>query len=151
MISRAALPATFADLHREFYDFWAVGKTVFVRLALRGTLTDPLEIPFGTILPTGKRMDAPCVDIWELEKGKIKKFDVLPRGLNKLDAAQRLRESHSGPPRLNERKFAPTAPSSNPLNQKNASECAASAVAELTENGHHNLAPNQDTTPQRNP
>jgi ketosteroid isomerase-like protein len=70
----------FADMHRALYDFWAVGNTVFVRLALQGTHTGPLETPFGTIPPTGKRMDAPCVDIWELEKGKIKKFDCYPEG-----------------------------------------------------------------------
>lgn len=25
-------------------------------------------------------MDAPCADIWELENGKIKKFDCYPSG-----------------------------------------------------------------------
>jgi ketosteroid isomerase-like protein len=70
----------FADMHRELYDFWTVGNTVFVRLALQGTHTGPLETPFGTIPPTGKRMDAPCADIWELENAKIKKFDCYPSG-----------------------------------------------------------------------
>jgi ketosteroid isomerase-like protein len=70
----------FADMHRELYDFWTVGNTVFVRLALQGTHTGPLQTPFGTIPPTGKRMDAPCVDIWELDNGKIKKFDCYPSG-----------------------------------------------------------------------
>ncbi len=70
----------FADMHRELYDMWHVGNTVFVRLALQGTHTGPLETPFGTIAPTGKRMDAPCVDIFELENGKIKKFDCYPEG-----------------------------------------------------------------------
>jgi len=28
----------------------------------------------------GKKMDAPCVDIFELENGKIKKFDCYPEG-----------------------------------------------------------------------
>lgn len=27
----------FHDMHRELYDFWTVGNTVFVRLALQGT------------------------------------------------------------------------------------------------------------------
>lgn len=70
----------FADMHRELYDFWTVGNTVFVRLALQGTHTGPLQTPFGTISPTGKKMDAPCVDIWELENGRIKKFDCYPSG-----------------------------------------------------------------------
>jgi ketosteroid isomerase-like protein len=72
--------AAFADMHRALYDFWTVGSTVFVRLALQGTHTGPLQTPFGTIPPTGKRMDAPCVDIWELDNGKIRKFDCYPSG-----------------------------------------------------------------------
>jgi ketosteroid isomerase-like protein len=70
----------FADMHRELYDFLTVGNTVFVRLALQGTHTGPLQTPFGTIPPTGKRMDAPCVDILELDNGKIRKFDCYPSG-----------------------------------------------------------------------
>jgi ketosteroid isomerase-like protein len=70
----------FADMHRELYDLWTVGDTVLVRLALQGTHTGPLETPFGTLPPTGKSMDAPCVDVFELENGKIKKFDCFPEG-----------------------------------------------------------------------
>jgi hypothetical protein len=67
-------------MHRELYNMWHVGNTVFVRLALQGTHTGPLRTPFGTIPPTGNKMDAPCVDIFELENGKIKKFDCYPEG-----------------------------------------------------------------------
>lgn len=76
----------FADMHRELYDMWTVGAahgqyhTVLVRLALQGTHTGPLETPFGTLPPTGKKMNAPCADIFELENGKIKKFDCFPEG-----------------------------------------------------------------------
>jgi ketosteroid isomerase-like protein len=70
----------FGDMHRELYNLWHVGNTVFVRLALQGTHTGPLRTPFGTIPPTGNKMDAPCVDIFELENGKIKKFDCYPEG-----------------------------------------------------------------------
>jgi ketosteroid isomerase-like protein len=70
----------FADMHREIYDLWTVGDTVLVRLALQGTHTGPLETPFGTLPPTGKQMDAPCADIFELENGKIKRFDCFPEG-----------------------------------------------------------------------
>jgi ketosteroid isomerase-like protein len=70
----------FADMHRELYNVWTVGSTVIVRLALQGTHTGPLRTPFGTIPPTGKKMDAPCADIFELENGKIKKFDCYPEG-----------------------------------------------------------------------
>jgi hypothetical protein len=60
----------FPDMHRA----------LFVRLALQGTHTGPLETEFGTIRPTGMRMDAPCADIWELENGKITKFDCYNEG-----------------------------------------------------------------------
>jgi hypothetical protein len=70
----------FGDMHRELYNFWTVGNTVLVRLALQGTHTGPLETPFGTIPATGNKMDAPCADIFELEDGKIKKFDCYPEG-----------------------------------------------------------------------
>jgi ketosteroid isomerase-like protein len=70
----------FGDMHRELYNMWTLGDTVIVRLALQGTHTGPLATPFGTIPPTGKKMDAPCADIFELEDGKIKRFDCYPEG-----------------------------------------------------------------------
>ena len=33
-----------------------------------------------TLPPTGKRMDAPCCDVFELVDGKIKRFDCYPEG-----------------------------------------------------------------------
>lgn len=83
----------FGDMHRELYDLWTVGDTVIVRLALQGTHTGPLATPFGTIPPTGKKMDAPCADIFELEDGKIKRFDCYPEGsviLTQLGVIQNL-------------------------------------------------------------
>jgi ketosteroid isomerase-like protein len=84
----------FGDMHRELYDIWSVGdETVVVRLALQGTHTGPLATPFGTIPPTGNRMDAPCADIFELEDGKIKRFDCYPEGsviLTQLGVIQNL-------------------------------------------------------------
>jgi predicted ester cyclase len=72
--------SAFGDMHRELYDMWTLGDTVIVRLALQGTHTGPLATPFGTIPPTGKKMDAPCVDIFELDNGKIRRFDCYPEG-----------------------------------------------------------------------
>jgi ketosteroid isomerase-like protein len=72
--------AAFADMHRELYDMWTVGNTVIVRLALQGTHTGPLETPFGTIPATGNKMDAPCADIFDMENGKIRRFDCYPEG-----------------------------------------------------------------------
>jgi ketosteroid isomerase-like protein len=86
--------AAFADMHRELYDLWTVGDdTVIVRLALQGTHTGPLVLPFGTLPPTGKTMDAPCADIFELEDGKIRRFDCYPEGsviLTQLGVIQNL-------------------------------------------------------------
>jgi ketosteroid isomerase-like protein len=84
----------FGDMHRELFDLWTVGdETVIVRLALQGTHTGPLATPFGTIPATGNRMDAPCVDIFELADGKIKRFDCYPEGsviLTQLGVIQNL-------------------------------------------------------------
>jgi ketosteroid isomerase-like protein len=56
------------------------GDTVIVELALQGTQKGPLELPMGTIPPTGKRMDAPCCDVFSLKNGKIQSFDCYPSG-----------------------------------------------------------------------
>jgi len=70
----------FPDMHRELYDFYVAGDTVVVVLALQGTHKGPLETPMGIIPPTGKRMDAPCCDVFHLKNGKIQKFDCYPSG-----------------------------------------------------------------------
>ena len=36
--------------------------------------------PFGVLPATGKQMDAPCCDVFELQDGKIKRFDCYPEG-----------------------------------------------------------------------
>ena len=66
----------FPDMHRELFRFYVSGDDiVVVQLALQGTHLGPLSLPEGTIPPTGKRMDAPCCDVFELVDGKIKRFD----------------------------------------------------------------------------
>ena len=65
----------FPDMHRELHSFYVVGDIVVVQLHLQGTHTGPLDLPAGTVPPTGKRMDAPCCDVFELVDGKIKRFD----------------------------------------------------------------------------
>jgi hypothetical protein len=73
-----------------------MGQVVVVQLALQGTHDGPLRLPFGELPPTGKQMDAPCCDVFELEQGKLKRFDCYPKGsiifaqlgiLKNLDAA----------------------------------------------------------------
>jgi ketosteroid isomerase-like protein len=70
----------FPDMHRELYQLYVSGNIVVVQLALQGTHLGPLSLPFGTLPPTGKRMDAPCCDVFELADGKIKRFDCYPEG-----------------------------------------------------------------------
>ncbi len=86
----------FSDMHRELYRLYADGDVVVVQLALQGTHDGPLRAAGGVLEPTGRRMDAPCCDVFELENGKIKRFDCYPSGtvilaqlgvLGALDAA----------------------------------------------------------------
>ena len=86
----------FSNMHRELYRIYVDRNVVVVQLALQGTHDGPLQLPFGELPATGKQMDAPCCDVFELEGGKIKRFDCYPEGsiifaqlgvLNNLDAA----------------------------------------------------------------
>jgi ketosteroid isomerase-like protein len=70
----------FPDMHRELYRLFVSGDTVIVELALQGTHKGPLALPFGNIPPTGKRMDAPCCDVFRLKDGKIQSFNCYPSG-----------------------------------------------------------------------
>ena len=70
----------FSDMHRELYRFYPSDDVVVVQLALQGTHLGPLHMPGGTLAPTGRRMDAPCCDVFELVDGKIKRFDCYPEG-----------------------------------------------------------------------
>src|SRR5260370_15313461 len=87
----------FSKMHRELYRIYTDGNVVVGQLALQGTHDGPLQLPFGELPATGKQMDAPCADIFELdENGKIIRFDCYPEGsiifaqlgvLTKLEAA----------------------------------------------------------------
>jgi ketosteroid isomerase-like protein len=70
----------FPDMHRELYQLYVSGNIVVVQLALQGTHLGSLQLPAGTLPPTGNRMDAPCCDVFELTDGKIKRFDCYPSG-----------------------------------------------------------------------
>jgi predicted ester cyclase len=72
--------AAFPDMHRELFRFYSTGNIVVVQLALQGTHNGPLRLPVGTIPPTGKKMNAPCCDVFELVGSKIKRFDCYPSG-----------------------------------------------------------------------
>ncbi|GGV02859.1 ketosteroid isomerase [Streptomyces albospinus] len=75
-----AYAKAFPDMHRELERFYLDGDVVVVQLRLQGTHLGPLELPSGTVPPTGRRMDAPCCDVFELVDGKIKRFDCYPSG-----------------------------------------------------------------------
>ena len=71
----------FPDMHREIFQMYPSGDNiVVVQLALQGTHLGPLKLPRGTIPATGKRMNAPCCDVFELSGEKIKRFDCYPEG-----------------------------------------------------------------------
>jgi ketosteroid isomerase-like protein len=70
----------FPDMHRELFRFFSMGDIVVVELALQGTHTGPLPTPMGVVPPTGKRMDAPCCDVFRLVDGKIQSFNCYPSG-----------------------------------------------------------------------
>ena len=85
--------AAFPDMHRELFRFFSVGDTVVVELALQGTHKGPLQLPHFTIPPTGKRMDAPCCDVFRIKNGKIQSFNCYPSGtvvLTQLGVLQKL-------------------------------------------------------------
>ena len=70
----------FPDMHRELHTFYVAGDVVIVQLSLQGTHLGPLVLPSGTVPPTGRKMDAPCCDVFELQDGKIKRFDCYAEG-----------------------------------------------------------------------
>jgi ketosteroid isomerase-like protein len=87
----------FPDMHRELFRTYAVGDMVVVELALQGTHKGPLALPLGTVPPTGKRMDAPCCDVFRLKDGKDSILQLLSVRDGHPDAAGRPAESRSRP------------------------------------------------------
>jgi ketosteroid isomerase-like protein len=70
----------FPDMHRELFRLFEAGDTIIVELALQGTHQGPLDLPSGTVRPTGRRMDAPCCDVFQMRDGKIQSFNCYPSG-----------------------------------------------------------------------
>ncbi|MFD3581727.1 nuclear transport factor 2 family protein [Streptomyces sp. NPDC058683] len=72
----------FPDLHREVEQVYVIDHgMVIVQLRLQGTHLGTLVTPDGTFPATGKRIDAPCGDVFEIVDGRIKRFDSYPEGL----------------------------------------------------------------------
>jgi ketosteroid isomerase-like protein len=68
----------FPDMRRELYEVIVHGDVVIVELSLNGTHKGPLELPKGIVPPSGKRMKAPCCDVFRLKNGKIQSFHCYP-------------------------------------------------------------------------
>jgi ketosteroid isomerase-like protein len=68
----------FPDMHRELHRVYESGDRVIVELALQGTHKGPLDMGMGIIPPTGKRMDAPCCDVFTVKDSKIQVFNCYP-------------------------------------------------------------------------
>jgi ketosteroid isomerase-like protein len=66
--------AAFPDMHRELYDFYFQDDVVVVELSLNGTHKGGLVLPAGTIPATGKKISAPCCDVFHLKDGKVVSF-----------------------------------------------------------------------------
>jgi ketosteroid isomerase-like protein len=66
--------AAFPDMHRELYSFYFQDNVVVVELSLNGTHKGGLALPAGTIPATGKKISAPCCDVFHLKDGKVVSF-----------------------------------------------------------------------------
>lgn len=69
-----ALTAGFPDIHRELFGLHVAGNVVVVELAIRGTHTGALSLPWGVLDPTGRPVDVPCCDVFKLDNGKVTSF-----------------------------------------------------------------------------
>jgi len=71
----------FPDSTVEVTRVIATESTAAVEFRGRGTHTGPLATPMGVIPPTGRRVDFPLCDVWEVRDGKVARthnyFDVM--------------------------------------------------------------------------
>ena len=66
--------AAFPDMHRELDSFYFDDNVVVVELSLNGTHKGDLVLQSGTIPATGKKIHAPCCDVFHIENEKITSF-----------------------------------------------------------------------------
>ena len=71
----------FTDGRAEVRNVIDGGDTVVVEYVGSGLNTGTLPTPQGPLPPTGKRIEAHIVDIWEFEDGKIKRGRAYVGGL----------------------------------------------------------------------
>jgi ketosteroid isomerase-like protein len=73
--SIAAFAKAFPDVHRELMNIYVTENVVVVEHRIQGTHKGELTLGSKTVAPTGMAIDAPCVDIFHLESGKIISFN----------------------------------------------------------------------------
>jgi ketosteroid isomerase-like protein len=69
-----AYATAFPDMHRELESFYLDDNVVIVELSLNGTHNGDLVTPQGTVAATGRKMHAPCCDVFHIENGKVTSF-----------------------------------------------------------------------------
>jgi len=72
------MATAFPDIHRELLNVYVSGDVVIVELTLNGTNTGPVKTPNGLIPASGRRMKAPCCDVFRLKNGRIQSFNCYP-------------------------------------------------------------------------
>ena len=72
--SIAALASAF-PVHRELLSIYLAENVVVVELRIRGTHKGELTLGSKTIAPTGMAIDVPCIDVFQLERGKVISFN----------------------------------------------------------------------------
>jgi ketosteroid isomerase-like protein len=66
--------AAFPDMHRELDRFYFYDNVVIIELSLNGAHKGDLLTAKGTIPATGKKIHAPCCDVFHIENGKVTSF-----------------------------------------------------------------------------
>jgi ketosteroid isomerase-like protein len=70
----SGMAAAFPDIHREIFRIYTMNDVIVVELAIRGTHEGPLVTPQGTTPATGKSIDVPCCDVFQMREEKVTSF-----------------------------------------------------------------------------
>jgi predicted ester cyclase len=72
--SIAGLAKAFPDVHREVFNVHVSGDVIVVELATRGTHQGRLSLGSQSLPPTGRTIDVPSCDVFQVRSGKIASF-----------------------------------------------------------------------------
>jgi hypothetical protein len=71
----AGLAEAFPDVHRELINLYSTKNVIIVELRIQGTHEGDLDLPSGILAPSGKSINVPCCDVFNLnESGRINSF-----------------------------------------------------------------------------